>query len=774
MDILTEKLSELRCSHCGSSINIADRPFLSEIKCPKCSTTLTVPAKLGPFMLLSLLGRGGMGAVYMARDESLNRLVALKVMLKTLGQDRDFVETFRREGQAAAALNHPNVVQIYSFGEEQGQPYMVMEMLSGGRLDKMIAGGKPLDENQVLRIGIEVAEGLKAANDAGLIHGDIKPENILMDNNGVAKVVDFGLASFRDKAAQREGVWGTPYYIAPEKVRGQRGDIRSDIYSLGATLFHALAARPPFEGTTPLDVVKARLETPAPDLKTVRPEINPELAAIVARMLEREPSRRYPTHASLLADMRKILVADGAEANAPAPPKKRGKIVLTKSRTLKTGETPAVAASEAAGAVAAKPKAKSRRVFTPLRIIIGLVVVLAIMGGSIGGCMHHRKHVAQKKAAAAEQAALSNAVQAVGAAFDGIAAIAAIQQTRFNESRARYDLTTNALAAAAAISAVSTGAAAALNGLPGMDDVLDVASNALDVASKLKGEAATVLEQAAEKKAAAAREKTSKAVLAIVSDLKPLSTNLEAIVATGLEVWKEAGQASQEAAVISNKVAQVKAAEDVASARAAASAAEAQRQAAAAAAAKAAAQAQQAMIEQDRATVKTAYESSVAAIKANEFSEALASFVAAAGEVKTTEGTAEFQIIKSRLSLLVDLKASLVKLLAGGYRWGWLNPPGDVTGASDKNVVLSTKAVPWNQVSPTQMMKFIGHFYNDETFVSRRERARMLLATAVFCYENSGMKPAALYAGKAGDLNSDLKTEAEKIMPELVEKKPEP
>jgi serine/threonine protein kinase/tetratricopeptide (TPR) repeat protein len=283
-------------------------PF-STVECPDCATRQKVPMRLGSFLLLEVLGKGGMGVVYRALDQSLGRYVAIKVMRRALGEDKQFVENFFREARAAAALNHRNVVQIYSCGEERGQPYIVMELVGGGRLDATISNGNMMDEVRALEIGVDIAEGLKAANDVGLIHGDIKPANILFDKHGTAKVVDFGLARFmswKEEAPPTE-IWGTPYYIAPEKARGQKVDHRSDIYSLGATLYHALGAKPPFDGETASEVVLARLRNPAIGLRVIRPTLQPETADVISRMLEGDPFMRYPTYASLLADLREAL-----------------------------------------------------------------------------------------------------------------------------------------------------------------------------------------------------------------------------------------------------------------------------------------------------------------------------------------------------------------------------------------------------------------------------------------------------------------------------------
>jgi len=242
-------------------------------------------------------------------DKELGRHVALKVMKKGLGTNQEFVQSFKHEAQAAAVLNHPNVAQIYSFGQVESQFYIAMELVSGGRLDEMIADGVALEEIRALEIHLQVVAGLRAASDVGLVHGDIKPANILFGQNGEAKVVDFGLASFIGQQKQDGAVWGTPYYIAPEKARGKRVDFRSDIYSLGATLFHVLTGQPPFDGATSTDVVMARLNQPAPNLLDINADLHPETAAMVARMLEADPTMRHPSYPALQIDMEAALEA---------------------------------------------------------------------------------------------------------------------------------------------------------------------------------------------------------------------------------------------------------------------------------------------------------------------------------------------------------------------------------------------------------------------------------------------------------------------------------
>jgi len=308
--VLTDPVNSAACPKCGALLDVTGLPAFTAVQCPTCECEFQTPARFGSFLLLQLLGAGGMGGVYRARDESLNREVAIKVMLKSLGDDPHFVETFQREAQAAARLNNPHIAQIYSFGQEHGQPYIVMELVSNGSMDKMMATQGPLDPAAVIHVGAQIAEGLREAADSGLVHGDVKPENILFDNDKNAKLVDFGLAALN--GGPGADVWGTPFYIAPEKVRRQKSDFRADIYSLGATLYHAIAGVPPFDGADATAVVKARFDGPPKSLKELRGNaIPPEVDALILRMLAVEPQMRYPTYGSLLGDMRSYLAKAG-------------------------------------------------------------------------------------------------------------------------------------------------------------------------------------------------------------------------------------------------------------------------------------------------------------------------------------------------------------------------------------------------------------------------------------------------------------------------------
>jgi serine/threonine protein kinase len=304
--IVTEKVAGVTCGACGCELAVSGLNPFDSADCPQCGNSLTIPGRLGQFLLLDLIGSGGMGGVYRAIDETLDRLVAVKVMLRELSVDENLVETFRREAKAAAQLSHPHIVQVHSFGKEMGQLLIVMEFVDGRSLATLIHEQGQLNELLVMRIGHQISQALGAAEDIGLMHGDVKPENIVLDERKHAKLVDFGLAGFIHQTTF-EGVWGTPYYIAPEKVKREEIDERADMYSLGATLYHALSGEPPFTGDNPLAVVNARLNHSPKELREVRPYVNQTAESIVARMMSPRPAGRYRTYVPLINEMRKIV-----------------------------------------------------------------------------------------------------------------------------------------------------------------------------------------------------------------------------------------------------------------------------------------------------------------------------------------------------------------------------------------------------------------------------------------------------------------------------------
>ena len=252
-----------------------------------------------------------MGSVYKARDTRLNRFVALKLLRKEFAGDASFTAKLQEEARITASINHPHVVEVFSVGEDHGQFYVVMELVDGGSLDDKMEDEKRISELQTLEVGLQVAKGLQAALKAGLIHRDIKPGNILFADAQTAKIVDFGLALLAEQHAETEGgeIWGTPYYVAPERLTGVPEDFRSDLYSLGATLFHAVAGRPTFENETLSAMELKKLKANPVPLQKIAPDVSDETAAAIDRMLRPEPADRQSSYKVLIDELQSARAA---------------------------------------------------------------------------------------------------------------------------------------------------------------------------------------------------------------------------------------------------------------------------------------------------------------------------------------------------------------------------------------------------------------------------------------------------------------------------------
>jgi len=279
---------------------------------------MPIPETLGHFQLIEEIGHGGMGTVFKALDPTLNRYVAIKVLSEKLSREPEFVENFLREARNAAAISHPHIVQVHLVDENDGQYYIVMELLKGQSLDSLIEQAGTLSEETAMQIGHDVAEALRAAYHTNqMIHGDIKPANIFVDDETGAKVLDFGLAKLANVEATTSGViWGSPYYLSPERVGRKAEDFRSDIYSLGATLFHALTGRPPFDAATSAELALKRLNERPPLARELQPELTPQTEELLAKMLSKSPLTRYRDYDHLLEQL--------AEAQHAATAKRLG------------------------------------------------------------------------------------------------------------------------------------------------------------------------------------------------------------------------------------------------------------------------------------------------------------------------------------------------------------------------------------------------------------------------------------------------------------------
>ena len=260
----------------------------------------------GNYELERELGQGGMGTVYLARDNGLNRKVALKILKEDLCADPAFAQKFLDEVEVTASLAHPNIIRVYTLGEQDGRLYLVMEHLDQPSLEQKMDSLGKLSEADVLEIGIGIASALQFAHEeTGMIHRDIKPGNILFGRGNIPKLADFGLAAgARSALGQQDEIWGTPYYVSPERLNREEEDIRSDIYSLGATLYHALAGRAPFEAGTAEDVARRHLYDRPPPLRSLCPSANEQTVFTLDRCLAKRSSERWLDYSSLLSQLK--------------------------------------------------------------------------------------------------------------------------------------------------------------------------------------------------------------------------------------------------------------------------------------------------------------------------------------------------------------------------------------------------------------------------------------------------------------------------------------
>jgi serine/threonine-protein kinase len=263
---------------------------------------------LGGFRILRKLGQGGMAVVYKAHEESLNRVVALKVIAQHLAEQPQFIERFRREAQAAAQLSHPNIVQIYAIGEDQGVHYFSMEYVKGRSLADLVEQEGFLTSGRALPIIAQAAEALAVAHDAGIVHRDIKPANIMIDEAGRVRVADFGIAQMATatRMTQSGMLVGTPEYISPEQCRGEKLDGRSDIYALGVTLYQMLSGRTPFDADTPAALVLQIVEGRRPELGALNPTVPASVQRLVEKMMSTDRSQRFQSAEDLIHAIRQV------------------------------------------------------------------------------------------------------------------------------------------------------------------------------------------------------------------------------------------------------------------------------------------------------------------------------------------------------------------------------------------------------------------------------------------------------------------------------------
>jgi serine/threonine protein kinase len=325
MQLASKSLKMVTCPHCGARAFISGALApLEDAPCSKCGQALMMPMQLRQFELRSKIASGGMGTVYRAWDTTLGREVAVKLMKEELANDEDWVNAFAAEARACAQLNHTNIIHIYTFDQEGAHKYLVMEIADAGSLDGRIEDHKRVPELDVLDCGIKLTGALSAALRHGLLHLDIKPGNILFNSDAEPKLVDFGLARKTD--AEKDSyapVFGTPYYIAPERVQQTGESFLSDMYSLAGTLYHALVGHVPFEAPTVDEVVAAQIHTPLTPASQLCPDITVPTSEALGRAMAKNPAERFQSYdefrMALEAARSQLLISQLAGQPLPAP-----------------------------------------------------------------------------------------------------------------------------------------------------------------------------------------------------------------------------------------------------------------------------------------------------------------------------------------------------------------------------------------------------------------------------------------------------------------------
>jgi eukaryotic-like serine/threonine-protein kinase len=315
------------CPTCSAQVDVSGEEPCSSIRCPACGEALRVKRRFDHFELLEQLGVGGMGTVYRALDRNLGRHVALKLLQEEHSQNPEFNAQFAREAAVTASINHPHVVKVFSSGEDLGRVYIAMELVDKGSLDDRLNENGRMPEEEVLTTGIQIAQGLNAALQRGLIHRDIKPGNILFADRHTAKIVDFGLAVLMEHAGTVMGeVWGTPPYVAPEKLDNQPEDVRSDIYSLGAALFHALTGQPPCNLETNQMTVLLEAKRKLPSVRAAAKEVSVATAFAIDTALKFDPADRFQSYEEMIKVLedarRELQAAKETRARGPKLPAK--------------------------------------------------------------------------------------------------------------------------------------------------------------------------------------------------------------------------------------------------------------------------------------------------------------------------------------------------------------------------------------------------------------------------------------------------------------------
>ncbi|HEX5840229.1 MAG TPA: protein kinase [Anaerolineales bacterium] len=351
----------------------------------------------GRYRIDALLGQGGMSAVYKATDPNLKRVVAIKLIHSHLSTDPLFVQRFEGEASAVASLRHPNIVQVYDFNTDNGVYYMVLEFIAGetlqDRLKRLADAGRQLSIEDAVKFTANIADAAGYAHQRGMVHRDIKPANIMLDVQGQAILMDFGIVKILggDSHTSTGAVVGTARYMSPELIRGEVADHRSDLYSLGVTLYEMLSGRPPFVADSAMTLMMMHLNDPIPNVRGFRQDIPAEMVRILERLLAKDRNDRYQSAAELSADLRKALTMTGQQTTVSPVEVQEAHTIASpmdanSTAVRKTGAQPVPVPVPIPTPVASEPVSRppaSRR--SLLMIGAGLVAVACLAGGFVLG-----------------------------------------------------------------------------------------------------------------------------------------------------------------------------------------------------------------------------------------------------------------------------------------------------------------------------------------------------------------------------------------------------
>lgn len=317
------------CQACGAPMDVSAFGPFSNVECPSCGEHTRVKVKFGPYTLKHRHAIGGMSMVFVAQDDTLNREVALKILSEEFSGDETRILAFEEEAKITASLSHPNIVRVLRTGKAFGRFYIAMELVTGGHYEYHIRELGRIPEADLLPVAIEVAQGLKAAQSAGLIHRDVKPGNILIDTEGNAKLVDFGLALVTlEGKAQATEFWATPFYVPPETVRGLEEDFRSDIYALGATLYHALSGSPPCNEESMSTTILLKAKQEILPLQRVAPDISQRTCQIIDRAMAFNPQQRFSSYDEMIRQLNNARKYLGKEPAISATKNHRNRLTI--------------------------------------------------------------------------------------------------------------------------------------------------------------------------------------------------------------------------------------------------------------------------------------------------------------------------------------------------------------------------------------------------------------------------------------------------------------